>query len=291
MSDMTHSFSGRRAWEEIVSICLLGPRVCGTEPLESLRKEICRRFVEWGGSCREEEFDVSPPSRLGPDARGVNLIASLGPAEGSRILLGTHYDTRPRADEEQVPARRSQPILGANDGASGVAVLLELGRLLSTQDLPLGIDFAFFDAEEYVFDAEVDPLVLGSIDFASKLADPTRYQAAVVVDIVGRAGQLLAPDSDSWYLARSLVREFWGIAAARAARSFEESVRYEVLDDHIPLLGVGIPTICLIDVDDPRWHTLDDTPEHCDPAALQEVGEVVWDWLRLRMTDPSADKP
>jgi hypothetical protein len=158
------------------------------------------------------------------------------------------------------------------------------------QELPIGIDFVFFDAEEYVFDADVDPLVIGSIDFAGKLADPTGYQAAVVVDIVGRAEQLLTPDSDSWYLARSLVREFWGVAQGRAARSFEENVRYEVLDDHIPLLGAGIPAICLIDVDDPHWHTLDDTPQHCDPGALQEVGEVLWDWLRLRMTNPSANQ-
>jgi hypothetical protein len=288
---MTHSFSGRRAWEEINSICSLGPRICGTKPLESLRKEIRQRFEGWGGRCREEEFDVSPPSQLGPDVLGVNLIGSVGPADGGRILLGTHYDTRPRADEESSPDRRLQPILGANDGASGVAVLLELGRLLSKQEIPIGIDFVFFDAEEYVFDAEVDPLVLGSIDFAGKLVEPTRYQAAVVVDIVGRAGQILSPDSDSWYLARSLVREFWGVAEARGARSFEENVLYEVLDDHIPMLGVGIPAICLIDVDDPRWHTLDDTPQHCDPRALQEVGEVLWDWICLRMTNHSSDRP
>jgi hypothetical protein len=281
---MVETFSGGRVRQEIEAICALGPRVCGSAGLDKLRDQIRHRFDLFGGTCRTETFPVPCPSGLGPDQQGTNLIASLGPNTGPRLLLGTHFDTRPRAEEEVDPARQLQPIIGANDGASGVAVLLELARLAAGQAFPRGIDFVFFDAEEYVFDPEIDPLVVGSLHFAGQLPDPQLYPAAVMVDIVGRQGQILRPDFDAWYLARPLVDEIWDLAAELSPDSFEKEVRYEVLDDHLPLLGVGIPAVCLIDVEDPRWHTLDDLPEHCDPTALEEVGRVLWHWLGVKMS-------
>jgi glutaminyl-peptide cyclotransferase len=284
---MGSTFDGQRAWEDIDRFCALGPRMCGSKELGLLREMIAQRIHDLGGEIRLERFSVEPPSLQGDRQEGINLIASLGPRDGERLLLATHFDTRPRAEEETLLERQQMPILGANDGASGVAVLLEIGRLLSRSAPTIGVDLAFFDAEEYVFDPETDPLVLGSIHFASQISKPEVYQAAVVVDIVGRSGQILSPDIDSWYLSRSLVQELWDVADRLAesmqATWFDREVRYEVLDDHIPLLSVGIPSLCLIDVDDPRWHTLDDRPEHCHPQALAEVGQVLWEWLLVRM--------
>jgi hypothetical protein len=284
---MDLSFDGWRAKQQIERICLLGPRPSGSAALSCLRQQLSEELRRLGAALTEQRFEVSAPSQPGAVHEGINLIASWGPTEGPRILLGTHYDTRPCADEETSEDRRRQPILGANDGASGVAVLMEIARLLhahrGVSGLGLGVDLVFFDAEEYVFDAELDPLILGSIHFASQLSQPECYDAAVVVDIVGRIGQSLSPDHDSWCWARTLVEELWSLAERMQAASFEREVRFEVLDDHIPLLGVGIPTCCLIDVDDPHWHTLEDVPEHCRPEALEEVGRVLWNWILLRM--------
>jgi Zn-dependent M28 family amino/carboxypeptidase len=217
----------------------------------------------------------------------------LRPEANSRILFGTHYDTRPIADRETTEEGRAQPILGANDGGSGVAVLLELARVAATNKLnanQIGLDFVFFDAEEYIFEPEVDELIVGSAHFAASLGSKADdYERAVVIDIVGREGAIYTPDSFTWDLA---TREAIGLSEAgkRAGGNFETDVLFQVVDDHVPLLDAGVPTALLIDVNDPRWHTLEDKPEYCSAKALDIVGNALLFWISPK-GDSDLDPP
>ncbi|MBX9654990.1 M28 family peptidase [bacterium] len=279
---MTESFDGKRVRADIDRLCEFGPRPTGSLALNATREFITERLSSLGLTIVQQRFTFSPNSRPGQVVEGVNIIASFWPEADSRILFGTHYDTRPIADRETTPAARAQPILGANDGGSGVAVLLELARFLTKDKLnaePLGFDFVFFDAEEYVFDPDEDDLIIGSAHFAASLGSKAEnYLRAVVVDIVAREGAVYTPDSFTWELA---THEAIGLCEAgkRAGGNFETDVLFQVVDDHLPLLDAGIPTALLIDVNDPRWHTLEDKPEYCSANALHMVGNALLYWM------------
>jgi len=281
---VTEWFDGERALADIHRVCAFGPRPTGSQALEETRQFIAERLSSLGFAIELQRFTFSPNSKPGGVVEGVNIVASSRPEVTSRILFGTHYDTRPIADRETTRERRGQPILGANDGGSGVAVLLELARITATNELlgdSVGLDFVFFDAEEYVFDPDADDLIVGSAHFAASLGSKADdYLRAVVVDIVAREGAIYTPDSFTWELA---TREALGLheAGKRAGGNFEADVLFQVIDDHVPLLDAGIPTALLIDVNDPRWHTLEDKPEYCSAKALDIVGRTLLGWMKL----------
>lgn len=273
---------GERALADIRRLCALGPRPTGSAAMRRQQDVVSNHFAGLGFDVRRQAFPARPPSRAGEEFEGANLIATWRPDAAPRVVLGAHYDTRPIADNEETEEGRQQPILGANDGGSGVAVLMEISRYLAASETKVGVDFALFDAEELVFDPEMDGLCLGSKWFAEVLAREGRakdYQAAVVLDIVGREGLTLSPDIASVERAYDHVVELWSTGHALYPEIFLPRVRYEVFDDHVPLLDVGIPSAVFIDVDDPNWHTLADRPEACCAASLAAVGEVVLTWL------------
>lgn len=283
-------FDAQRACADIHRLCALGPRPTGS-PAQRRQRELLRQELHaLGFSTHLQAFDAVPASEPERSTVGVNLIARHLPERDARILLGAHCDTRPIADEDPDPLRRREPILGANDNASGCAVLLELARGIAADQLDLGVDLIFFDAEEYVFHPYLDDLAVGSTRFARRLiADRAvpRYAGAVIVDIVARAEMLLSPDGESAERAGWLVEEIWSTADRLRLPGFSRAVQYEVFDDHCPLLDAGIPAINLIDVDDPRWHTHEDRPEFCSPAALDRVGRLLHCWLRDRASRSS----
>jgi hypothetical protein len=244
---MHERFDGKRAWNDLSAICAMGPRPTGSPPLEQLRRWIERRLHGLGWKTCRQSFSVTPRSRPDLAETGENLIASHRPNDVPRVLLGTHIDTRPIADQETNPADRQRPILGANDGASGAAVLIEIARVAALGSWPIGIDLVFFDAEEFVWDPEQDELVLGSTTFADALNSPSIYSAAIVVDIVGRPGLVLSPDSDSDAYHPALVDEIWKIGERFAPSHFSRQVRYQILDDHIPLLERCNPAALIMD--------------------------------------------
>ena len=199
-----------------------------------------------------------------------NIIASRT-NQTPQIILGAHYDSRMLADQDPGPGR-TQPVPGANDGASGVAVLLEMARTLPTDSLPTWL--VFFDAEDDGGIAGRDWL-LGSQAFVASLT--FRPRAAIVVDMVG--------DSDlNIYIERNsnpaLVSEIWGQAARLGfARQFISTPKYSMEDDHTPFLKAGIPAVDIIDFDYPYWHTTADTPDKVSPKSLEIVGETLRTWL------------
>jgi Zn-dependent M28 family amino/carboxypeptidase len=168
---------------------------------------------------------------------------------------------------------------------------MELAHHMKDFPTGVGVDFVLFDGEEYVFrgPAGDDDYFLGSTHFATeyKKTEKTRghtYTAAILFDMVGHDGAKLNIEGHSWTYAPKLVTEVWKAAETvkaksfRAERGFKRSV--DVLDDHIPLLSVGIPAIDLIDFDYEHWHKLSDTPDKCSPKQLAEVADVVTTWLK-----------
>lgn len=202
-----------------------------------------------------------------------------------RVLLGAHYDTRPIADQEPLVRNQKKPILGANDSASGTAFLMELGRVIDSVMPTVGVDFVFFDAEEYIYEKDRDKYFLGSEHFVTQLmADngASRYRDVVVLDMIADKQLRIHPEEHSIARGGALVREIWDIARELKIRQFRPDVKFSVLDDHIPFQNAGINAIVLIDFDYPHWHRLSDTPEQCSAESLGAVGQVIVAWLQRR---------
>jgi len=224
---------------------------------------------------REQDFTFR-------DVNGRNVIASKAqsatPAAGEGnvlIILGAHYDTRSLADRDAED--KSRPVPGANDGASGVAVLLELARTLDMSKARAGVELAFFDAEDQ---GNINgwPFSVGAAYMAQHL--DVQPQAVVVVDMIGDADQQIFWEGNS---NLPLMEELWGIAKDLGyAEQFVPQYRYTLTDDHAPFLQQGIPAVDIIDFDYPSWHTAADTPDKVSAASLERVGHVLKTWIESR---------
>ncbi|MFI5460639.1 MAG: M28 family peptidase [Isosphaerales bacterium] len=280
---------GKRAYGYLKQICDIGPRTAGSEANARQRKLVADHFAKQGGKVREQPFRALHPV-TGEKLVMANLIGSWKPDSLQRVVIGAHYDTRPHPDQEDEPARQKLPFLGANDGASGVAVLMEIANHLNTLETPWGVDLVLFDGEELVFgnDPRVGEYFLGSNEFGRIYADQRdrrrskmKYVAGLVLDMVGGRDLKINQEPTSSREAPDLVREVWAVARGLDARSFRFREGREVLDDHLALLRAGIPAIDIIDFDYPFWHKADDLPENCSAESLAEVGRVVTAWLAL----------
>jgi hypothetical protein len=229
-----------------------------------------------------QEFQVRHP-QTGKAVAMANLIVEWHPDRKERVLLCAHYDTRPYPDRDR--RRPKGRFIGANDGASGVAVLMELGKHMAELKGPVGVDFVLFDGEELVYQ-DGDKYFHGSERFATAYAQSPpkhRYRWGVLLDMVGDK-QLTIPKeghSVTWDDTRPLVTEIWGVAATLGVREFLPQIGGHVLDDHIALHDIAkIPTCDIIDFDFPAWHTEADVESNCSPLSLAKVGWVVHEWLK-----------
>ncbi len=256
-------FSGERAFRLAAAQMALGPRVPGSEAHTQAGDLIASELAAAGWTVRFQPFEHN-------GVRLRNIRGSAGEGE-PHILLGAHYDTRAVADQD--PLEPSVPVPGANDGASGVAVLLELADALSAESLTCRIDLVFFDAEDGG-DLPGWDWILGSTRYAEALEE--RPDAVVVVDMVGDRDLQL-------YLERSsdqaLAAEIWAAAAELGARGFIPEPRYSVLDDHTPFLRLGLSAIVIIDFDYPYWHTTEDSLDKISADSLAQVGRTLQAWL------------
>ncbi len=275
----------QRVYGYLKQICALGPRPSGSPGMQRQIALLQAHFQNLGAQVQQQSFVVRHPLD-GTPVRMTNLLIRWHPERSSRVLLCAHYDTRPYPDRDPVDPRGT--FLGANDGASGVAVLMELGHHLGKLKLRHGVDFVLFDGEEFVF-RETDRYFLGSEHFARHYAQSRRkyrYRWGVLLDMVGDADLAIYQEANSMRTAatRRLTRSIWNTARRLGVREFVPRIGYEVRDDHLPLNEIArIPTCDVIDFHYPYWHTRQDVPEKCSPESLAKVAWVMLEWLkRLR---------
>ena len=253
------TFSGEEAYQQAAAQLALGPRPTGSEAGWATGDYIIERLKELGWETEEQVTEF----------KGVKLRNIVGRAgKGPVIIVGAHYDTRPHADLD--PVNPNQSILGANDGASGAAVLLELARVLDRAALDKAVWLAFFDAEDR---GHLDgwPFSVGASYMAENLT--TTPQAVIVLDMVGDRDQ-------QFYFERNsdpdLLAELWDVAASLGYQDqFISQIKWSIIDDHTPFAALGLPAADVIDFDYPAWHTSADTLDQISAESLERVGRVM----------------
>ncbi len=263
-ADKSLNFDGNRAFQDLAFQVSLGSRVPGTPGHDQVVKWILDNLKQAGW-----QAEVQQSEQMGHPVQ--NIIAKRG--QGAPwYLVGAHYDTRMWADRDPDPVKARQPVPGADDGASGVAVLLELAR-----DLPTNIKgqvwLVFFDAEDNG-DIPGWDWSLGAQAIVQSLAG--KPDGVIVVDMVGDKDLniYLERNSDKTYMA-----EIWGEAALSGYSQFIPTYKYSMIDDHTPFLNAGIRAVDIIDFNYPYWHTSQDTVDKVSADSLKAVGETVLVWL------------
>ncbi len=273
----SEKFNGQKAFITLLEQCQFGPRYPGSEGHRKVRKYLLDKLSGYTNFIKTQDFVYSDSERK-VKLELSNIIASFYPEKTKRLLLCAHWDTRPFADHDPDTALQAKPILGANDGASGVAVLLEIARVVSQKKPKWGIDIILFDGEDWGPEGDLNKFCLGSKHFANNKGD---YQPefGLLLDMVGDKDLTIYQEGYSSRYAKKIVDSVWSRAKKLGLSCFKDSVKHFIYDDHIPLLGAGIPVIDLIDFDYPYWHTNADTPDKCSAESLQKVGDLLYDLL------------
>ena len=261
-------FDGQRAFADLENQVSFGPRIPGSEA-HTLTVKYIREVLEentWS-------VEIQDTTMLNQPVR--NVIGRKG--EGTPwIILGAHYDSRLKADRDPDPQKKEQPVPGANDGASGVAVLLELARVIPS-DFKGQTWLVFFDAEDNGRIPGWD-WILGSQAFVRDLKG--QPDTVVIVDMIGDADLNIFEEKNS---TPELRREIWDIANSLGySKEFIAQPNHSILDDHTPFLQVGIPAVDIIDFDYPYYHTSQDTPDKTSADSLQTVGDTLLEFLTQR---------
>jgi glutaminyl-peptide cyclotransferase len=293
-------FDGARAMRYLKQVCDIGPRVSGSEGMKKQVELLQKHFTGLGAQVELQRFSARQLSQRQP-VEMVNVIARWHPERARRLIICSHYDTRPIADQE--PDRRDwyKPFVSANDGGSGVAFLMEMAHHLKELPLHVGVDFVLFDGEEYIFDNTPehqggDKYFFGSEYFASQYAINRRknprgptYVEAVLLDMIAGKQPHFRVEGHSYVQAGVLVEKIWRIAGEVNAPAFIREVGQNVRDDHLALLEVGIPAIDIVPsahpnaerfLTYPHWHLLSDVPENCAPDGMEQIGRVLAVWMQ-----------
>lgn len=262
-------FNGPRAFQDLVRQVQFGPRVPGTEPHRHTADYLAAELEKAGGSVSLDRWSASIGGKSYPL---VNIAATWRADLPVQVMLAAHWDTRPMADQERRPELRDQPVPGANDGASGVAVLLEAARAFGRVPPPVGVTIVFFDGEDTA--SRSDQMFLGSKRYAERM---TRYPRwGILLDMVGDRQLRIMREGFSQDYAPSLMNRIWKTAGKLGhGRVFVNQTGPHVMDDHLSFHAKGVPFANVIDFDYPYWHTTEDTIERCSADSLRIVGSTV----------------
>ena len=257
-------FDGERAYQDVLTQMNFGPRIPGSAAHTQTIQWITAQLTPSGWTVQILDSVIN-----GQVAH--NILAKRG--SGPITMIGAHFDSRIDADQDPDPARRKDPVPAANDGASGVAVLVELGRTLPKLDKEVWL--VFFDQEDQG-DINGRSFIEGSTAFAANLKE--KPAAVVVIDMIGDANLNIYYEQSS---NLGLKTAIWKTAADLGYdKSFIQQDKYNMIDDHTPFLLQGIPAVDIIDFDYPYWHTTADTADKVSPSSLNIVGDTLWHWLQ-----------
>ena len=272
-------FSGESAFHYLEKQCSFGPRNPGSNGHEQCEEYLIHTLSEFADTVFSQPFLQSIPGKS-DTLEMTNIIGIFFGSGTKSLLLGAHWDTRSTADQDVNPERRNEPILGANDGASGVAVLLETARILTQNPHDETIYIVFFDAEDLGIEGNPRSYALGAQHFAKNLPIP-KPDNAIVLDMVGDAELHLPIERNSYAHNPTLVKFLWTLADELELEAFDKQLQYEIYDDHVPLWEEAqIPAIDIIDFNYPNkysnfWHTHEDIPIHCSAESLFQVGTLI----------------
>lgn len=284
-SSVETMFSADSAYSYASRQVSFGPRVPGSGSHASCGDWLVEKLKETGADVAQQTSTLTTFDGTSIPMR--NIIARLNPNAESRILLLAHWDTRPWADNDPDPANHKTPIDGANDGASGVAVLLELARVLGDSNFAKGVDILLCDAEDWGTENNDESWAMGTRYFAQEAQkDGYLPEAAILVDMVGASDATFMREFFSQRSNPALADEIWAIGNSLGyGGMFVNRMGSAVNDDHVELIKAGIPAIDIIDYREgqgffPGWHTIGDNMEAISPSTLGAVGQVLETYLR-----------
>jgi glutaminyl-peptide cyclotransferase len=273
----TRNFNGGRAFADLEKQVAFGYRVPNTPGHRACRKWLEGELLKTCDTVERQDFSV--PHGKGP-LKMANIIGRYKANEPRRLILAAHWDTRPTS-EYNPAGKRNLPIDGANDGASGVAVLLELARLLKKNPPPIGVDIVLFDGEDY--GPGMDMMFLGAKHFAEKLSynQVKSYNYGILLDMVGDKDLDIHAENHSHAVAPLIFETAYELNRALGYKSFRRDNPYDIYDDHLPLIARGIKMYDFIDFTYPYWHTSQDTVDKCSADSLEAVGRTVENMVYL----------
>lgn len=276
------AFDQKEAWTYLVDQVNFGPRVPGTPAHDKCESYIFDQVKKYCDDAHEQKFTYRW-SKNGQVLPMQNIIGTQNWAKSSvRVVLVTHWDSRAEADQDPNPANRETPIPGANDGASGVAVMMELMKVLKQTAPTVGVMYFFTDGED--LGPSEDEMYLGSIVFAKGI--PTmkpKPTYGILLDMIGKKNTHIPMEYNSLQAAPDLMHAFYQHAKEIGLSDTFPMVQGDQIDDdHLPLIQKGLVTIDLIDFDyRPYWHSINDTPDKCSPDSLGKVGKMMESWLTM----------
>lgn len=272
-------FDGNSAFNWLEKQCEFGPRNPGSKGYFDCKDFLIQNLKDFSDTVFTQNFTYTE-LRENNTYDLSNIIAEFKADSEKHILLGAHWDTRPWADKDLNPSNRFTPIIGANDGASGVAVLMELAKMFNSNPPPINVTLVLFDGEDLGVEGIPNSYAKGSQYFAKNLPIP-KPDYGIVLDLIGDRILEIPIERNSYRVAPDIVNELWDLAEKLKLPAFQNRLGYDIYDDHVPLWEfAGIPTIDLIDFNYPNqrvnyWHTLNDIPQNCSPESLEQVGQLL----------------
>lgn len=276
-------FDEENAYDQIKKQTLFGPRNPGSLGHKKALNYFQEEFEKYCDSLILQTFSYNGYNNERLEL--TNIIAKFNPTEKNRIIICAHWDTRPRAEHDADSTKRNFPIIGANDGASGCGIILELARLLNETEINYGVDLILFDGEDYGKESDLENFCLGSKYFAANLPEGYAPVFAILIDMVGDKEASFYIEQNSARYAPDILNLVWNIAASVQADIFKREEKSSVYDDHIPLNRGGIRAVDIIDgeligANTPverrnYWHTHNDTMENIGKETLKQVGDVL----------------
>jgi hypothetical protein len=256
------SFDSNKAWEHLRQLVAFGPRPAGSAAIEQSRTYIKNQLSAIGIAVTEQAWDDQTPTGR---VHMVNLIATIPGVSKNRLVIGGHYDTK------KFPFR----FVGANDGGSSAAFLIELARVLKARRNALTIELLFLDGEEAVIDWAGTDHTYGSRHYvaeAKRSGSLASLKAFVLVDMIGDRDLQIKRDLNSTTWLTDII---WAAAQKQQLTSYFRPERVQIEDDHLPFMEAGVPSVDVIDLEYPAWHTAADTLDAVSARSLQVVGDAL----------------
>ena len=279
-------FDQAHAWKDLVYQVDAGYRIPGTETHRKVRDWLVKELSASAGMVITQPFTHYLGGKDVPMWNVIANIPGTGKSPREQVLLAAHWDSRPIADYDPIEANRKLPIPGADDGASGVAVLLEVARQLKAHPVSRDVVIVMFDGEDY--GPKVDNMLLGAKYYAAHLTG-AKPNWGVLLDMIGQKDLTIYREPNSDQYAKSVndriqraSRELGFKGSANTPGFIDQPYKYPIDDDHMPLNRAGVPTVDLIDFDYPAWHTRNDNPDQCSPDSLAMIGKTILYALQLK---------